>query len=111
MNEHIRAISQTVVDGGLPDESWALFTMPAPGGLALTTPDPMPSSKSEWARLLVAVLLRSEHAEWRHEMLGWLDERKRGIASTDGGPLESGPLEGNVTSSSFSRHAIAGIRP
>ena len=84
MNEHIRSIHQTVTGTGrLPDECWALFTMPALDGLALTTPDPMPSSGSEWTSLLVAVLLRSEHAEWRREMLVWLDERKHGIARID----------------------------
>jgi hypothetical protein len=89
MNEHVRAIHETVIGTGrLPDECWALFTMPAPGGLALTTPDPMPSNGSEWTRLLVAVLLRSEHAEWRREMLAWLDERKLGIARIDDAPVE-----------------------
>jgi hypothetical protein len=90
MNEHTRAIHETVIGTGrLPDECWALYTVPAPGGLALTTPDPMPCSRSEWARLLVAVLLRSEHAGWRREMLVWLDETKHGIARTDDAPAEA----------------------
>ena len=102
MNEHIRAIHETVIaTGRLPDECWALYTVPAPGGLALTTPDPMPSSSSDWTRLLVAVLLRSEHAEWRHEMLAWLDERKHAIAH-----LDDAPTEGAVGFLNISREAV-----
>jgi len=103
MNEHFRTIHETVIGTGrLPDECWALYTVPAAGGLALTTPDPMPCSGSEWARLLVAVLLRSEDAEWRREMVVWLDEKKHGIARID-----DAPADGIVGFSDVSREAAS----
>lgn len=73
----VRAQLETMsLTGKLPESAWALIAFEGAPGLIFNAP-PGRDTDDEFARLLLAVQVRSTDVNWRRGMLKWLEKQSR----------------------------------